>query len=273
MILKTDCEPLFELIKSFHEVTGIKIAVYDTDLNELLAYPRLNGPLCLEVSKNNIHKCGESNTVLCEKCRASSQIVINTCHAGLTEVAAPLEENGIIIGYILYGQITNEPDKAEFLKTVLKKCSGCGIDEDKIKECAENIKYYSDEQLKAISQIMNTMTSYIVEKRYAYAEEKPLIYSVMDYISLHLSENLSVEFLCRHFGVSKSELYKLAKPYMPDGIAEFIKNMRLSRAAHLLKNSDLPIWKIAEETGFSDKEYFLRVFKKRYKIPAGKYRK
>ena len=94
----------------------------------------------------------------------------------------------------------------------------------------------------------------------------------MDYISAHLDKDLSVGTLCRKFGVSRAALYKLSKSYMPDGIAEFIKNARLARAAELLKKSDEPVWRIAESVGFSDKDYFLRLFKKKYGIPAGKYR-
>ena len=94
----------------------------------------------------------------------------------------------------------------------------------------------------------------------------------MDYISAHLEEDLSVSTLCRKFGVSRAELYKLSKSYMPDGIAEFIKNARLTRAAELLKKTDEPVWRIAESTGFFDKDYFLRLFKKKYGMPAGKYR-
>ena len=60
---------------------------------------------------------------------------------------------------------------------------------------------------------------------------------------------------------------------MPDGIAEFIKNARLARAAELLKKTDEPVWLIAENTGFSDKDHFLRLFKKKYGVTPNNYGK
>ena len=273
MILKTESKELYELIKSFYEVTGIKTAVYNTNFEEILAYPKENSPICCEMDKVCAAGCGESNAILCSKCHACGDVVINKCHAGLTEVAAPLEENGEVIGYIMYGQITNEPDRERFVNGVSAAFENYGIGREFAEKYAESIKFYSDSQLKAISRIINAMTSYIVLKRYAYMGEKPIVYAVMDYISDNLDKDLSPAALCRKFGVSRSELYKISRPYMPDGIAEFVKSARLLKACELLKKSDMPVWQIAEKIGFSDKEYFQRVFKKKYGVSAGKYRK
>ena len=60
---------------------------------------------------------------------------------------------------------------------------------------------------------------------------------------------------------------------MPCGIAEFIKEERLAKAKKLLRYTNKSIEKIAEETGFSGVDYFLRVFKKKYGVSAQGYRK
>ena len=60
---------------------------------------------------------------------------------------------------------------------------------------------------------------------------------------------------------------------MPGGIADFVKSERLDRACTLLKQTDMTSSAIADEVGFSDTDYFLRVFKKVKGISAGTYRK
>ena len=64
----------------------------------------------------------------------------------------------------------------------------------------------------------------------------------------------------------------MTKPYMPWGIATFVKEERLKKAAELLKSTGKSSWEIAAETGFSDVNYFLRSFKAEYGISAAKYR-
>ena len=56
------------------------------------------------------------------------------------------------------------------------------------------------------------------------------------------------------------------------GIAAYIKKLRMEKAKELLKQTDLTISQVAAQTGFSDYNYFCRVFKKETGIPAKKYR-
>ena len=55
-----------------------------------------------------------------------------------------------------------------------------------------------------------------------------------------------------------------------NGIASFIKLKRLTKAKELVLKTDMPIPTIADSVGFSDYNYFLRVFKKHYGISPKK---
>lgn len=103
--------------------------------------------------------------------------------------------------------------------------------------------------------------------------EKPLRQQIMDYICNNLSQDLSVQALCRRFAVSKSELYRLVRSQAPEGIARYVRQLRFRKACELLRGTNMPIWQIAEEVGYDNPDYFLRVFKKETGTSAGKYRK
>ena len=60
---------------------------------------------------------------------------------------------------------------------------------------------------------------------------------------------------------------------MNGGIAAFIKNKRLERAKELLKTTDMTISEISDACGFSDYNYFLREFKKKYGTTTKQIRK
>jgi DNA-binding response OmpR family regulator len=77
---------------------------------------------------------------------------------------------------------------------------------------------------------------------------------------------LSVEFLSRELGMSRSSLYGKLLEITGETPVEFIRSFRLEKAAALLEKSDLSIAEIAYEVGFTKPNYFTQAFKTKYKI-------
>ena len=96
---------------------------------------------------------------------------------------------------------------------------------------------------------------------------------ILRYIEKKLSEDLSVQTLCHRFSVSKSELYRLLREVAPDGVAAYIRKKRIQRACQLLRDTNKPVWRIAEEVGYDDHDYFQRAFKSVVGTSMSKYRK
>ena len=105
------------------------------------------------------------------------------------------------------------------------------------------------------------------------ATHVPLWQRILRHIENNLASDLSVKALCRQFSVSKTELYRLLREEAPGGVAAYIRGKRLQKACALLRDTDIPVWKIAETVGYKDHDYFMRLFKKEIGISAAKYRK
>ncbi len=275
MITSVDTDKLHSLIESFHNLTGMKVAVFNTDFQAVLSYPENESVFCTLMRKNKefCDSCHASEKRLCMECAKRQTVIIEKCHAGLTEVIAPLSNGISVIGYIMFGQITNIEDRESFQSEVLRRCKKYEADEIKLIAAAATVPYYSNKQAQDAAAILNALGVYMVFEKIVYAKEKPLAWEITEYIKDNLDKNLSAERLCRLFSVSKSTLYKELRAYIPGGVAEFVKNLRMEKAEALLLGSEKPVWEIAQEVGFSDTDYFLRVFKKETGIPAGKYRK
>ncbi|MDH7461693.1 response regulator [Chitinophagaceae bacterium 26-R-25] len=89
----------------------------------------------------------------------------------------------------------------------------------------------------------------------------------MDTLTNVISENLSnAEFsiseLTKEVGMSKTALYRKFSTLSHMSIGEFIKVLRLRKAALLLSRSELNVTNVAWEVGFNDRRYFSREFKK-----------
>ncbi|MCZ4245500.1 hybrid sensor histidine kinase/response regulator transcription factor [Pedobacter punctiformis] len=72
--------------------------------------------------------------------------------------------------------------------------------------------------------------------------------------------------------ISKMQLYRKLKTLAGMTPSEFIKRIRLKHAAVLLQNSKLNVSEIFYLTGFNNKSYFFREFKKIYHLAPNDYR-
>lgn len=269
-----DTEKLDALIRAYYNLTKIRVAVYNTEFEEILAYPREYTPFCRMVNDEPCacKACEDSAARMCEKCTATHETIIEKCHMGLTELVTPLRSGAAVIGYIMLGQITSEADRDAFVRGVLKKSVEYGLDRSSVLEKVSMVPCYSMEQVLDSARVVKALASYIVVSNLVYPTETLLAQSVMEYITQHLAEDVSVPVLCREFSVSKATLYRATRLYAPDGIASYVRKLRCSKACELLRHSNLTVSDIAEQVGYSDTAYFLRSFKKEKGISAGNYR-
>lgn len=100
---------------------------------------------------------------------------------------------------------------------------------------------------------------------------KPIV-TCMEYISLHLEEDLSIEGLAGILGYSDYYLSKKFKKETGKTIKEYIRTQRLERAKLLLKNDQYTILEISERLKFCAPSYFSDAFRKEYGISPTEFR-
>ena len=83
--------------------------------------------------------------------------------------------------------------------------------------------------------------------------------------------DFSVEDLSRALFMSRVALYKKLLALTGKTPVEFIRHLRLKRAAQLLEQSELSIAEIAYETGFNNPKYFTRYFKEAFNMIPSAY--
>ncbi len=98
--------------------------------------------------------------------------------------------------------------------------------------------------------------------------------SVRKTIEEHLSEQvLSVEFLCKKVGYSRPQLYRKLQALTGHSPSELIRELRLKKAAQLLKNNTGNVSEIAYQTGFNNLSYFSKAFQERFGSTPSDYAK
>lgn len=275
MNLKLDIEQLETLMKSFYTLTGIRFVLFDTDFHEIISYPKENCEFCrlMKGCPKTRRKCNYADRRSFEKCEKTNDLVLYKCHAGLVEAVVPLHENEKIIGYLMFGQITDNSDKTDLYAKIPVWNKNYGIDNTSLKNSINDITYKTDEEIKAAAKIMEACTSFIVYKELIVPDNNKILESVKEYIENHLGESIEIEYLCNKFGIGRTKLYEIFRKEQKMGISKYILRRRLHKAKKLLKTTELTIAEIADNVGFSDYNYFSRVYKNQYGKSPKHYRK
>ena len=96
---------------------------------------------------------------------------------------------------------------------------------------------------------------------------------VLEYISIHYREPLSVKELSGISNYSEFYFMKLFKQYTGKTAAAYLNDYRLEKAKSLLLHTDNSVTDIAAEAGFNNTSYFIKKFQEANQISPHKFRK
>ena len=99
-----------------------------------------------------------------------------------------------------------------------------------------------------------------------------LVSGCCEYIERHIQEKISLAELADAFKVSPNYLSQLFKRHMEMGLNEYITNQKIIKSRHLLRETNMRIYEIAESLGFENAFYFSKVFKKTVGLSPKDYR-
>lgn len=94
-----------------------------------------------------------------------------------------------------------------------------------------------------------------------------------EYVNKHYREDIGLGEAAEAAGVNSSYLSCLFSQEMGTGFANYLLRLRLDHAKKLLRESNMKMWQVAEESGFNDYHYFSKVFKKAEGMSPAHYRK
>lgn len=274
MKLNLEIGSLYNIMKDFYNVTHVRSSIYDGNYNKILSYPKEHTSICAIMHDNsdtNFH-CQESNLQAFKKCRQEQRTIIYTCHLGLSEVVAPLWDRNVIIGYIVFGQITNSLDRDSLIQRIRQKCNEYQLQLERLPEIISHIQYRSKEEIISIAKLLEACTYYIMYHEIVRLNRNGFIMKLDEYINCHMADKISTADLCEEFLMSRTKLYETFNDALNMTIGRYIKQKRIERAKYLLTETNQTISEIAQQTGFGEYNYFCSVFKKEVGLTANQYR-
>lgn len=95
---------------------------------------------------------------------------------------------------------------------------------------------------------------------------------VVQYIREHLTQSISVETLCKKALMSKTVFFRLFKETFGISPVEYITRERIRLARQLLADPLMNVTEVCYQSGFSNVNYFTRLFKRMEGVPPSVFR-
>jgi CheY-like chemotaxis protein len=118
-------------------------------------------------------------------------------------------------------------------------------------------------------QLTTAPPGIIVEER-----DRKLLEAMNTWLHNHISDStLSVDNMAEAMGYRRSIFFKKVKVLTGQTPADYIKTIRMNRAAELLRDETITVAEVCYKVGISDPHYFAKVFKQVFGISPKKYQK
>lgn len=211
-----DLDKLSDVLKAFCTVSHLRITFYDTDFNEVLVYPEEQCEFCrfeCGMHSNCRRYCDQMALM---RCFAQKSTVGYTCHMGLYKAVTPLCIDDEIVGYIAFDQLIRKKYRKEITDNILAQYQDSEMFH--VVACAlDDIRTMSDAEIEASMLLVRTCISFIFSMDIVSIERSDFLEELNTYIENHISEDITVDDLCRYFGMSRSSFYEMSDQCIPGG--------------------------------------------------------
>ena len=106
-----------------------------------------------------------------------------------------------------------------------------------------------------------------------YLGNTEFINKITEFMTEHISEWLTLNDICSHFGISQSGLTRKFRRECGKSVMEYFTILKINEAKYRIAKTPESFGAIAEELGFSTSNYFSKVFKKHTGMSPTEYSK
>lgn len=263
-------QEIISILTELHKITGFRVSLHAPDYTEIAAYPEHIYGFCKEIqaSPEEYCRCVECDKEACRRALEIGSTHIYKCRYGFTEAVSPLYNFGTLTGFLMMGQVYENPASKEKQIRALRKL---GIADAEAKRITDESPAVNPTMVSSYVKIMTICAQYITLSNALPGDNPTPPQIAKRYIYDHIGEKLGIRDICREIGCSKSTLMAAFKREFGTTVNAFITDARLEEAIKMLTAGEKSIGEISQATGFSDQSYFSKVFSIKYGIPPSEY--
>jgi AraC-like DNA-binding protein len=110
-----------------------------------------------------------------------------------------------------------------------------------------------------------------VQKANSYIDSSELVANIKEYLIEKINEKISLDDICKHFGVGQTALMKKFRIETNQTVIEYFNELKIGRAKELIGKTSKSFSAISDELGFSSINYFSKLFKSKTGMTLTEY--
>lgn len=263
-----------KLLDNFASVMGGHIVFYDRN-GEVLTTGKGEGnsPFCLLMQERYFSReqCQTLDNTMERECAATGKCVCYTCHAFLREALLPVRTpDAGLLGFVMFGQFRSE----ENLPPALKNMAENELERQELERLYRSIPLMSDDTMENLTGLLETLVEYIAESELVSLYSDPLLQEIRNFIDTNYMRNVTLSDAARTLRRSVSTLSHYLQKHVGTSFKKMLIEKRLTTAEDIMqKHPEWSIGEVASASGFEDRYYFSRIYRKYRGITAGEFRK
>lgn len=128
------------------------------------------------------------------------------------------------------------------------------------------------ELVETIHDIFEKICTQITENHSAKKEKLKI--AIIDYVKDNYNDpNMSLGMVADEFEMNYTYMSHFFKDFIGSNFIDYISELRVKKAAELLRDTDMPVNEIATSVGYANATVLIKIFKKITKTTPGMYRK
>jgi len=261
-----------QLWRTLEQTFGARLTLHDhvgvftlPDGQELLPGKNLHDAPCCRFWYGNREKCN-THCSFGAKRRAAEEkgAFVTTCFCGVTELVMPLRTGDVHTATIFAG-------------TFRKKDFDVSGFPARYRRAYEELPEWDDARLPELEALL-TGAGYALlhlaeELRNRYPAEQGRPGQIRRFFRNHFADNVGLADLAAELGLSESRTDHILLATFGQGFSELLRTARLRQVEKILRETDVPLKKVASVTGFGNEYYLSSVFRKARGISPGRWRK
>ncbi len=264
---------LNELLKQFYTIVEIRISIFDNDFRLVTEYPESAPKFCRFIRRTEAGReaCNKCDIEACMRAKKLKKPHTYVCHAGLTEAITPIQLDSGTYGYAILAHILPQENLRQTVEQICTKVRKYGMTREECMQALSEFRPRTAEQINASVKILDAIASYIYIHNFIRWENENIGFKIDEFIRKNLQKKLTSDTLCNQFHCSRSCLYRISMKNFGEGIGNYITRCRLEQAKKMILSGH-SISETTEQCGFSDYNYFCKVFKKHTGVSPSKFK-
>ncbi|NLZ68926.1 MAG: helix-turn-helix domain-containing protein [Spirochaetales bacterium] len=261
-----------ELIDSFSTAFNVKITFYSPSFEEwLVGFSTQSSDYCtfLQNKLKLRGKCFEQDRTMCKACEKKKEILVYTCHTGLSEAVIPITIDGELMFYAMLGQFRTTAIPSAKILALWEKT---GENREVLEKAFLAQPYYTPSKKEGMLNLFKKTLSILLEKNLVKMTSSSLVEGVIDYVERNIDKPITLTEVATYIGKSSSAITHAVKKKTGFSFKELVIFKKISAFERILSSDhQLSIIEASSMVGYYDSLYFSRLYKKYRHIPPSKY--